>query len=180
VRFTVRWAVAAVILAAIMVVLAAVERREHLRSQIAIVRAETAYRDAKLARELADVAVKEYAEGTFPRERASADDEIKQAEDRLNRIRTPTTWAERIRSKGYLLLIDDVWLKELAVRKAAFDLEQAKSKKHLLAVYTKFKTLEKLNKLIAKAREDELAKQAAYDRVRATPVGFIRNLIRRK
>jgi hypothetical protein len=38
---------------------------EHLRSEIAILRAETAYQDAKFARKLAEVAVKEYDEGSF-------------------------------------------------------------------------------------------------------------------
>src|SRR5258708_22329172 len=122
VRFTVRCVVATVILVAVIAVLAAIERREHLRSEIAILKAETAYRDAKFARELAEVAVKEYAEGTFRRELATAEGEIKQAEDELSRIRTTTDpiseWAERIRSKGYLLLIrGDLRSKELAEKK---------------------------------------------------------------
>ena len=82
-------------------------------------RAETAYRDAKLARELAEVAVNEYAEGTFRQELATAEGEIEQAEDELGTVKISpdpvSEWAERIRSKGYLLLITGSrWSKELA------------------------------------------------------------------
>ena len=185
VRFTVRWAVATVIVVAVIAVLAAVERRERLRSEIANLRAETAYRDAKLARELAEVAVNEYAEGTFRQELATAEGEIEQAEDELSRVKISpdpvSEWAERIRSKGYLLLITGSrWSKELAEKKATLAVELAKSKKVVLENYTRFKTLRELNDRAAKARMDELAKKACYDRVRATPVGFIGKFIARK
>ena len=135
---------AAVIVVAIIAVLAAVERSEHLRSKVADVRAETAYRDAKLARELAEVAVNEYAEGTYPRELATAEGEIKQAEDELSGVETPdpiSVWAERIRSKGYLLLITASAVEGVRCERATFAIEQAKSRKLVLEWYTKVKTL---------------------------------------
>jgi HlyD family secretion protein len=185
VRFTVRWAAATAILVTVIGVLAVMERREHLRSGIAISRAETAYRDAKFARELAEAAVKEYDEGTFRQELATADGEIRQAENELSRIKTTadtiSDWAERIRSKGYLLLVrGSERSKDLAEKMAAFSLESAKSKKLVLEGYTRVKRLKKLNDRVANARMDELAKQAAYDRLRATPVGFIGKIVRHK
>jgi len=99
------------------------------------------------------------------------------AEDELNRVRPAAAahqeWVDRIRSKGYLLLILGENIGQLAVQKATFAVEQAKSKKGVLEGYTKVKTLNERNNRVAKARMDELAKKAAYDRARATPVGFI-------
>ena len=182
VPFTVPLVIAAVILVAIIGVVAAIERREKLRNEAAILTALTAYRDAKLTRELADAAVNEYNDVTFRRELASVEDEIKAAEDGLDSIENDTSgefaWAERIRSKGYLLLISGVPSQELAVKKAAFAVEQAKSKKAVLERYTKVKTLKKLNDQIANAKENERAKKADYDGVRATPVGLNRRVIR--
>ena len=184
VRFTPRWVVAAVILVTVTALFAAIERRERLRREMALVKADTAYRDARLAREHAEVAAKEYAEGTYARELAAAEDEIKKAEDELNRIK-PAAAAyqesvERIRSKGYLFLIRNPNGGNFAVTRATFAIEQAKSKKVVLEGYTKIKTLNELNDQIAKARMDELAKKAAYDGVKATPVGFIGKVIRGK
>ena len=184
VRFTARWVVAAVILVAIMVALATIEVRECLRSDAAVAKAEMAYQDAKLAREFAEVAAKEYAEGIFRQELAIAEDDIKAAEDDLKRIRSTAAadldWAERIRSKGYLLMVPGGLPKELRVKRATFEVEIAKSKRDVLVRYTKCKTLKELNNQVAKASENERAKRAAYDRVRAAPVGFIGKLIRRK
>jgi hypothetical protein len=88
-------------------------------------------------------------------------------------------WAERIESKGYLLLTH-VPSKALIVKRAIFAIEQAKSKKFMLERNTKVETLEKLNNGVAKARTDEVAKKAVYDEMRARPAGFMRWLIRRK
>jgi hypothetical protein len=184
VRFSLRWAAAAVIVAAITAVLAAVERRDRLRSEIAIASAETAYRDAKLTRELAEVALKDYTEGTFRREQANTEGEIKHAEAELSAVTTYATAVaesvERIRSKGYLLLIHIVPSTQLALKKAAFGVEQARSEKAVLEGYTQVKTLKKLSDQFAKARTEELATKAAYDRMTATPVGFIGKAIRRR
>jgi hypothetical protein len=98
-RFSVRWAVATVILEAIVAGLAAIERMDYLRSKAAIARAETAYRSAKLDREVAETAVRDFAEGTFRRELATVEAEIKQAEGELSDVATDATafcdWAER-------------------------------------------------------------------------------------
>jgi hypothetical protein len=166
----------------ILAVLVAVERRERLRSEIAVSRAEMPYRSAKLACERAVAAVNEYAEGTFRREMAAVDDEVKRAEDRL-RVATnaPPDWAERIRAKGYLLLVKGpAHARELNVKKAAFEVEQARSKKHVLENYTKVKTLEELNDRVAKARADESARKAAYERAKAAGVGVIGNVLGRR
>jgi HlyD family secretion protein len=184
IRFPARWVVTAAILASVMAVLVAIERKERRRNAIAVARAEIAYREAKHARDRAERAVTEYAERTFPRELATVEAEIKRDEDALNYIKTARDtewdWAERIRSKGYLLLIRGVESKELAVRKATFIVEQAKSKKAVLERYTRVKALKELKDQVAKARADELAKKAAYDEVSATELGPIGRFMGRK
>ena len=172
VRLRVRWLVASV---GILAVLVAIERRERLRSDIALSRAEMPYRSAKLARERAEAAVNEYAEGIFRRELAAVEYEVKRAEDQL-RVATnaPEDWAERIRAKGYLLFVKvptHAW--ELYIKKAVFAVEHARSKRHVLENYTKLKTLAYLNDRVAKARADESARKAAYERAKATGVGII-------
>jgi hypothetical protein len=172
-RFSVHWAVATVVLGAIVATVIAIERMDHLQSKVAIARSESAYRAAARAREAAESAVNDYALGTFRRELATAEAEIKQAEEKLSGIATDATgyldWAERIRSKGYLLHITGASSKQLAVKKATFTLEQAKSKKLILKQYTRVKTLGDLNNQVARARMDELAKKEAYDRTTANP-----------
>ncbi len=175
-RFTVRWVAAAVIVVGIIAVLAAIERRERRRCEIAILSAETVYLSARRARERAEVAVRDYAEGTFSRELATIEDEINQAQNELNRIQPAAIahqeWFERIRSKGYLLFIRGENLGVLALTKAAFAVEQAQSRKRVLESYTKVKTLKKLNDQVAQAKVDEFAKKMAHERVKATDVGF--------
>jgi len=46
----------------------------------------------------------------------------------------------------------------LAVKKASFAVEQAKSKRAVLESFAKAKTLGKLNNRVTKVREDELSK----------------------
>jgi len=179
----VRWVAAAAILVGIISVLAAIELRERRRSEIAILRAETVYLSARHARERAEVAVKDYAEGTFWRELATAEDEIKQAENELKLIQPAASdheeWVERIRSKGYLLFIRDENLGKMALTRAAFAVEQAQDRKRVMESYTKVKTLKKLNDLVAEAKVDELSKKMAYERVKATDVGFIGKIMGR-
>jgi hypothetical protein len=172
VRLRVRWLVAS---AGIVAVLVAIERWERLRSNIALSRAEMPYRSAALAREAAEAAVSEYAEGKFRRELAAVEDEIKRAEDQL-RVATnaPPDWAERVQAKNYLLFVKGpAHARELNIKNAIFVVEQARSKKHVLENYTKVKTLEELNDRVVKARADESARKTAYERAKATGVGII-------
>ena len=171
-RFRVRWFVVAAILLGVIAVVVAFDRRERLRREIAIERAGIDYRNAKLARELAEADAKAYAEWTFPRELATIETSIRQAEEELNRTAPARDWGEEIRAKGWLLLMPPAHSKKLAEQKAAFAIEQAKSQRKVLEDYTKAKILEELNNRVAKASTIELAKKAVYDKIRATPAGL--------
>jgi HlyD family secretion protein len=182
VRLRVRWLVASVGIAGMLAVLVTIERRERLRCDIALSRAETPYRSAKLARERAEAAVYEYAEGTFRRELAAVEVEVKQAEGQL-RVATnaPPDWAERIRAKGYLLFVTSYApSRKLNIKKAVFAAEQARSKRQVLEKYTKVKTLKELNDRVAKSRADETVMKAAYERAKTAGVGIIGKVLGRR
>ena len=117
--------------------------------------------------------------GRFEEELAAVEDEVKRAEDQLRvASNAPLEWAEQIRAKGYLLYVKGPALtRELNVRKATFEVEQARSKRHILENYTKVKTLEELNDRVVKARADESARKAAYERAKAAGVGIIGKVV---
>ena len=56
-RLMALWTVAAMLLVGSVALMAVFDQRERLRSRIAVARAHTGYRDAKLARELAEADV---------------------------------------------------------------------------------------------------------------------------
>jgi multidrug efflux pump subunit AcrA (membrane-fusion protein) len=124
--------------------------------------AEAAYQNAKLTREVAEIAVTEYEEGIFQQdyetvmgEIALANSDLKRAEDRL-------VWSKAMLLKGYISVGQNI-SEQLAVQKAVFSLEQAQTKKKVLEKYTKNKTIKELRSEVEKARSDELAKQATWD-----------------
>jgi hypothetical protein len=182
VRLKARWLVLAVIFVGIVAVVAGIDRRERLQREIAIETSQTAYRNARLARERAEAQLGEYVEVAVPRELATAETAIREAEDDLNRILNPTStetdWSERIESKGWLLFYRGL-SKELRVKQATFALEQAQSQKLVLEEYTKVQKEKVLKDRVAKARAEELAKKAAYLRMQSTPVGLFGRLMRR-
>jgi HlyD family secretion protein len=119
------------------------ELRARLRAQqLATRKAKARYEIAKLNRELAELAVEEYEEVTYPRDLATVGAEIKLAESDLARSKAS---------------------EELKREKARFALEQAQSKLKVLTQFTKRKTVMELVKGAEKAKSDELDKEAAWD-----------------
>ena len=168
-----------VVLAGIAAVAAWIEHRENVRFESLIASSQIAYRNARIVRERAEAQLEEYVEITVPQELASAEAEIGRAEDDLKLIRNGFNWSEKIQSKGWLLLYRGP-SKDLAVKKATFDLEYAQSRKRVLEGYTKAKTERELSDRIARTRADELEKKAAYLKLLAEPRGFFRRLMRQK
>jgi HlyD family secretion protein len=136
--------------------------RDSLTNQkIATQGAEASFQNAKLTREVAEIAVKEYEEGIFLQDKATAEGEIKLAESDLARAADRVDWATRMYEKGYVSKAQKV-SEELNFQKAKFALEQAESKLHVLLDYTKGKTIKELRSEVEKARSDELAKEQTY------------------
>ncbi len=136
--------------------------RDQLTNQkIATQGAEASYQNAKLTREVAEIAVKEYEEGIYLQDRATCQGEIKLAESDLARAADRVDWANRMYEKGYVSKAQKV-SEELNYQKAKFSLEQAQNKLNVLENYTKGKTIKELRSEVEKALSDELAKKQTY------------------
>ncbi len=136
--------------------------RDSLTNQkIATQGAEASFQNAKLTREVAEIAVKEYEEGIFLQDKATCEGEIKLAQSDLARSADRVDWANRMYEKGYVSKAQKI-SEELNFQKAKFALEQAESKLHVLLDYTKGKTIKELRSEVEKARSDELAKEQTY------------------
>lgn len=137
--------------------------RESLTNQrISTEGAKAAYEQAKLTREVAEIAVKEYEDGIYGQEKATINGEIKLAESDLARAADRVEWANRMFDKGYVSLAQKK-TEELNLQKAQFALEQANSKLKVLDQFTKAKTIKELRSDVEKALSDEKAKEQTYD-----------------
>jgi multidrug resistance efflux pump len=143
------------------------ELKERLATQEIVVRgAEADVHGARIAREVAALAVTEYKEGTFFQEHATANGEIKLAESNLARAEDRLDWTRRMYEKGYASKAEAV-SEELTLMKERFALEQAATKLKVLLDYTKDKTIKTLTGSVETARACELGKQAALERERS-------------
>ena len=132
-----------------------------VNQQITTKSAAANHENAKLTREVAEIAVVEYVEGIFKQDLATVEGEIKLNESDLSRAEDRLDWARRMYEKGYVSLATRT-SEELTLKKAKFALEQAQSKKKVLVDYTKHKTIKELQSEVEKARSDELAKKATF------------------
>jgi multidrug resistance efflux pump len=123
---------------------------------------EAAYQNAKLTREVAEIAVREYEQGVFKQNLATAEGEIARAESDLKRSEDRLDWSDKMLKKGYISLDQNI-SEKLALKRAKFALEQAQTKKSVLEVFTKDKTIKELKSEVEKARSGELARQATWE-----------------
>ncbi len=143
------------------------ELQDRQNSQkLTVASAEAVFRSARLAREVAEIAVLEYKEGIFVQDLATSEGEIKLAESDLLRAEDNLEWSRRMYDKGYQSMAAKV-SDELKFKKAQFALEQAQSKRKVLVDYTKKKTIKELEQGLETARARELARQAALERERS-------------
>jgi HlyD family secretion protein len=155
---------------------ASAEARAKLRAQqLATRKARAVYEIARLTRELAELAVEEYEEATYPRDLAAAGAEIKLAKSDLTRAEDRLDWAERMFKKGYVSKATKA-SEEINHQKAMFSLEQAQSKKDVLVKYTREKTIKELDSDVKKAHSDELTKEAAWEQERFREIELEREL----
>ncbi len=156
------------------------EWQERRASQeTAIKGAEAELEGARLAREVAEMAVNEYVDGIFPQEFNHTAGEIKLAESKLSRSEDHVDWCRRMYDKGYVSLYEKI-TDELALKKAQYDLEQAQLKRKTLIELTKNKTVKTLKSQVEIARGRELAKQAALERERSSQKRLIGQIHRCK
>ena len=144
--------------------------------KIATQGAEASFQNAKLTREVAEIAVKEYEEGIFLQDKATCEGEINLAQSDLARSSDRVDWAVRMYEKGYVSKAAKV-SEELNFQKANFALEQAQSKLHVLLDYTKGKTIKELRSEVEKARSDELAKEQTFQLEKTKEAKLVKQII---
>ena len=143
---------------------------------ISVQGADATYQNAKLSREIAEIAVKEYEQGIYLQNVATAEGEMRLAESDAKRgtdqIKHSSEILERVKKAASGSVFDTmsvvqveamVKVAELSKRKAEFEVEQAKSKLKLLQEYEKPKRLKELRSEVEKARSDELAKEQTLE-----------------
>ena len=121
--------------------------------------AEAGFTNATLAREVAEIAVVEYLEGTFPSELADFEGEIKLAEMEISLAEDELKAAATGGGTSPLA----VKRAELEKTRGTVALKKAQCRRRLLVEYTKGKTLRELQKEVKKSQSNELAKKAILD-----------------
>jgi HlyD family secretion protein len=143
------------------------ELQDRLASEELAIRASEAdVEAAKLAREVAVMALTEYKEGLFVQDLQAAAAEIMLSESNLARAEDTVDWVRTMFNKGYVSMATKV-SEELALKKARLSLEQAQSKRKVLIDHTKNKTIKALLGAVETARARELRKQAVLERERS-------------
>ncbi|HEY2156154.1 MAG TPA: efflux RND transporter periplasmic adaptor subunit [Isosphaeraceae bacterium] len=133
---------------------------DNLKNQkITTAQAEASYQQAQLTRQVAEVAVKEYVEGTFKQNLETIQGNIAMAKAELKRAEDRYEWTCKMVEKKYASPASQTSDK-FALEKAKFTLEQSQTSYDVLLKYTKDKTIKELSAEVEKARSDELAKQA--------------------
>ncbi len=134
--------------------------KDNLKNQtITKTGAEASFQQAKLTREVAEVAVIEYEKGTYKQEFETIQGDIAMAQAELKRAEDRFEWTSKMRDKGYVSEAQKTSDK-FNLDKAKFTLEQAQTRMEVLLKYTKGKTLKELGAEVEKAKSDELAKKA--------------------
>jgi RND family efflux transporter MFP subunit len=149
--------------------------------EIAARAADSAYRRARVNREVAEVAVTEYVEGVYTQNFQAARGEIvlaeaaiKKAEERVARLRDArarmkNTLAGRERSATPTDIAAEVDLDdrladaEESLLRTKVALELAQTRLNVLQKFTRDKTVNELKSEVERRRSEELAKQATWD-----------------
>jgi HlyD family secretion protein len=121
------------------------------------VRARKAYQNARLSREAAEYALKEFEEVFYPQDLATAQGQIALAQSDLERAIDRLKWSTKMREKGQLSQATTI-ADQLTQQQAEFELEQARIQLEVLEKYTKEKQRKMLSIDLEKARADEQAK----------------------
>jgi hypothetical protein len=170
-RYTILSLMIVIVLASLVLTIV-VAHRERTKRIIAMQAAQADYQNAMLTREVAEIAVTEYKEGIFAQDLATAESAISLAQSDLARAADRLEWAKRMYGKGSLSKAQQV-SEELSLQKTKFALEQAQTRKKVLVDYTMGKMLKELESEVEKARSDELARKADYDRLKAIGTGLL-------
>jgi RND family efflux transporter MFP subunit len=136
-------------------------RDQLVNQEISTKRAEADLQQAEKTLQVAEIAVREYEEGTFPQDVQSAEGQIKLAEADLVRSQERLEWSNRMLAIGYVTASQNQSDK-LTLQKMEFSLREAKTRLEVLQKFTKEKQLKDLQANVEKAKSDKLAKESTY------------------
>jgi RNA polymerase sigma factor (sigma-70 family) len=132
---------------------------EKLKQQkVATAGAQAEVENARLTREVLAIAVVEYAQGTGkpePSEITKLRAERKRAEDRV-------VWSNQMYEKGYVTKAQNI-ADRVTLQQKLFALAQAQTKKDVLEMHTKGKTIKQLQSELEKAKSNELARTQFWE-----------------
>ena len=117
---------------------------------------------AKNTFEAAQIARKEYLEGTFIQEEQLIQNEIIVAEENLRRAQQYAKYSEQLAARGYVTALQ-LEGDQFAVEKAKNELETAQTKLRVLRDYTKAKTLKQLDSDIRTAEAQWESEKSSYE-----------------
>jgi HlyD family secretion protein len=130
---------------------------------IATARAEAAYQNAKLTREVAEIAVTEYIERVYKQEQQTVIGELALAEAERKRAEDRLEWSKRMLAKGFVSKAQNI-ADRVSLDQKVFAFEQAATKKGVLERFTYKKTLNELNSDVEKARSEEQIRELDWKR----------------
>lgn len=129
--------------------------------QIEVRSAEANYLNAKLAREVAEIAVTEYREGVFVQDQAKVEADIRRAERDLGRAGDMADFADMVAAR------DGVKIEaHLRGEGRAWQVEAARLRKKALLEHTAPRTIKEIEAEVQKARSNENAVRAEWERLR--------------
>ncbi len=151
-----------------------------VNQRITTLSAEAQYRNARLAREVAETAVAEYREGVYPTEVAEVTNEIELSQsahpklvDRIERTRKALDQLNELQRNGRsggpadivaaLDLRDRIDDAELSLGRQQRSIAQAEARRDTLKNYIFPRKVKELERQVSKAHADELAKQATWE-----------------
>ena len=123
--------------------------------------AQASYQQAKLTREVAELAVKEYEQGIYLQDLATIQGQVALAMSDQERAVDRLEWSKKMVFKGRLSEATNI-ADQLAKQQADFSLEQAQTQLKVLKEYTKEKQMKSLRSDVEKAKADELSKLQTY------------------
>ena len=131
--------------------------------EFATLRAELGWKEALLAREKSEYALKEYTEGIFVQDYETMKGEVALAKADLERAKEMTDYTRRREEIGEKVSELKKNVDLLEEQRAGFEVDQAETILTVLLKYTKDSETRRLTSLVDLAKAEELRKQANYD-----------------
>ena len=110
---------------------------------------------------VAQIAVKEYLEGTFIQEEQTIQSDIKLAQSELERATDRLNWSEKMKIKSYVS-DSQVLADKMSKQKSEISLSNARTKLDVLRKYSKEKQVTELEASVKKAESDKFAKEQTF------------------